>query len=81
VPFEKYAKAALDLSKPSAAARALGAGAKHIERVDELIRRIARQVGMRFPALDQIVGIVDERLRRNRAAAEPARTGRELVEA
>src|SRR5207244_2216236 len=45
VPFEKYAKAAEGLSRPSSAARALFSGAEHIERVDCLIRRIARQQG------------------------------------
>ena len=42
VPFEKYAKAAEGLRKPSSAARALFGGAEHIERVDCLVRRIAR---------------------------------------
>ena len=41
VPFEKYAKAAEGLGKPSSAARALFGGAEHIERVDCLVRRIA----------------------------------------
>src|SRR6185437_8409944 len=36
VPFEKYANAALGLTKPSSAARALAAGAANIERVDRL---------------------------------------------
>jgi len=45
VPFEKYAKAAEGLGKPSSAARALFGGAEHIERVDCLVRRIARQQG------------------------------------
>ena len=45
VPFEKYAKAAEGLGKPSSAARALFAGAEHIERVDCLVGRIARQQG------------------------------------
>ncbi len=71
VPFEKYAKAAEDLIKPSAAARALFAGAQHIERVDQLIRRIARQRGATFDPLHEIVTLVDERVQRNRQAAEP----------
>ena len=45
VPFEKYAKAAEGLGKPSSAARALFGGAEHIERVDCLVRRIAGQQG------------------------------------
>lgn len=69
VPFEKYAKAAEDLATPSAAARALFAGARHIERVDHLIRRIARQLGLQFDPLHEIVTLVDEHPGRNRSAA------------
>jgi ketopantoate reductase PanE/ApbA-like protein len=68
VPFEKYAKAAEGLAKPSSAARALFAGAAHIERVDELVRRVARQHGLWSDTLHEIVARVDERLARNRAA-------------
>jgi hypothetical protein len=68
VPFDKYAKAAEGLGKPSSAARALFGGAEHIERVDCLIRRIAREQGMQSDTLDEIVGLVDERLAKNRAA-------------
>jgi len=68
VPFEKYAKAAEGLGKPSSAARALFGGAAHIERVDCLVRRVAGQKGLTFDTLDEIVTLVDERLARNRAA-------------
>ncbi len=67
VPFEKYAKAAEGLAKPSSAARALFGGAEHIERVDCLIQRIARQQGRQSDSLDEIVTLVDERLAKNRA--------------
>ena len=70
VPFEKYAKAAEGLGKPSSAARALFGGAQHIERVDCLVRRIARQQGLESKTLDEIVGLVDERLGKNRAVQE-----------
>ncbi len=70
VPFEKYAKAAESLGKPSSAARALFGGAEHIERVDSLVRRIARQLGLQSDPLHEIVALVDERLGRNRSAAE-----------
>ncbi|MBI3862708.1 MAG: hypothetical protein HY290_12530 [Planctomycetia bacterium] len=70
VPFEKYAKAAEGLGKASSAARALFGGAEHIERVDCLVRRIARQQGFQSDTLDEIVTLVDERLGRNRAAAK-----------
>jgi hypothetical protein len=68
VPFEKYAKAAESLGKPSSAARALFGGAQNIERVDCLVRRIAKQRGLESPVLDEIVRFVDDRLVKNRAA-------------
>ncbi len=71
VPFERYARAAEALAQPSTAARALLGGAGHIERVDCLVRRIARQHGLQCDLLDEIVTLVDERLARNRAARNP----------
>jgi hypothetical protein len=71
VPFEKYAKAAEILGKPSSAARALLGGAQHVERVDRLVREIAGQRGLASDPLREIIALVDERLRRNRAGAEP----------
>ena len=68
VPFEKYAKAAAGLTNPSSAARALFTGAKHIERVDCLIRQIALLQGLSCKAVGEIVELVDQRLERNRAA-------------
>jgi hypothetical protein len=68
VPFDKYAKAAEGLASPSSAARALFGGAEHIERVDCLIRQIARQQGLQSDTLDEIVAAVDDRLGKNRAA-------------
>ena len=70
VPFDKYAKAAEDLGKPSSVARALFSGAQSIERVDALVERIALQRGIHLPELSSIVARVDERLQRNRAPAE-----------
>jgi hypothetical protein len=72
VPFEKYAKAAEALGKPSSAARALFGGAEHIERVDSLVGRIARQQGLWSDALHEIVALVDERLGINRARRIPS---------
>ena len=68
VPFEKYARAAEGLAKPSSAARALFGGARHIERVDCLIRKIAQQQGLQSDTVDEIVTLVDQRLEKNRAA-------------
>jgi hypothetical protein len=65
VPFEKYAKAAESLLKPSSAARAIDAGAPFIERVDVLVRLIAEAQGMSNSAIDQTVVTVDEQLEAN----------------
>ena len=71
VPFEKYAKVAEGLAKPSSAARALFGGALHIERVDSLIYSIAGRLGARSVPLREIVRLVDDRLAMNRHAVEP----------
>ncbi|HEY8068677.1 MAG TPA: hypothetical protein VIF38_07265 [Burkholderiales bacterium] len=70
VPFEKYAKAAEGLGKPSSAARALFSGAPHIERVDSLVHCIAGRFGAHSAPLREIVGLVDDRLGMNRRVAE-----------
>ncbi|HLX18169.1 MAG TPA: 2-dehydropantoate 2-reductase N-terminal domain-containing protein [Bradyrhizobium sp.] len=62
VPFEKYAKAAESLLKPSSAARAVSNGAPFIERVDLLVKLISHQLGMPNAEIDQTVQIVDQRL-------------------
>ncbi len=62
VPFEKYAKAAESLLKPSSAARAVASGAPFIERVDLLVRLIADQLGMPNAEIDRTVKTVDARL-------------------
>ena len=67
VPFVKYAKAAGGLLKPSSAARALFGGAKHIERVDCLVRQIAKQQGLESGVVTEIASRVDQRLKKNRA--------------
>jgi hypothetical protein len=68
VPFEKYAAAAQSLLSPSAAARAVEAGAPNIERTDRLVKAIGAQRGMRSAAVDDVVAIVDARLEANRRA-------------
>lgn len=68
VPFEKYARAAEGLLKPSSAARALFGGATDIERVDCLVRQIAKQQGLHSDTVDEIVTLVDDRLAKNRAS-------------
>jgi len=62
VPFEKYAKAAESLLKPSSAARAVANGAPFIERVDLLVKLISCQLGMPNAEVDHTVQIVDQKL-------------------
>ena len=62
VPFEKYAKAAQSLLKPSSAARAVASGAPFIERVDLLVKLISHQLGVPSPEIDRTVEIVDRKL-------------------
>lgn len=62
VPFEKYAKAAESLLKPSSAARAVASGAPFIERVDLLVKLIADRLGMPHAEIDRTVETVDRRL-------------------
>ena len=69
VPFEKYAAAALSLSRPASAARALFNGAPNIERCDKLVQLIARQMGLSHPVIDANVTLVDARLEINRRKA------------
>jgi len=69
VPFEKYAAAAAQLTGPSSAARALVAGATHIERVDRIVQGIGAQMGLRNASVDETVALIDARLAANRKAA------------
>lgn len=69
VPFEKYARAAEGLAKPSSAARALFAGAPAIERVDLLVQSVGAQHGMQNAVVDETVALVNERLEANRRDA------------
>ena len=62
VPFEKYAKAAESLLKPSSAARAVASGAPFIERVDLLVKLISHQLGMPNAEVDRTVQVVDQKL-------------------
>jgi hypothetical protein len=62
VPFEKYAKAAQSLLKPSSAARAVASGAPFIERVDLLVKLISHQLGLPNAEIDHTVDIVDHKL-------------------
>ncbi|MGA7941733.1 MAG: hypothetical protein WCA43_17755, partial [Bradyrhizobium sp.] len=62
VPFEKYAKAAESLLKPSSAARAVASGAPFIERVDLLVKLISHQLGVPNAEIDRTVDIVDQKL-------------------
>jgi len=73
VPYEKYAKAAESLLKPSSAARAIAAGAERIERVDKVVQSVAQELGLQHDEVDKIVSTVNARLKANSdAVAEPA---------
>jgi hypothetical protein len=69
VPFEKYAAAAMSLTRPASAARALQNGAPNIERADKLVQLIAGQKGLHHPVIDAGVALVDARLEVNRKKA------------
>ena len=62
VPFEKYAKAAESLLKPSSAARAVASGAPFIERVDLLVKLVSDQLGASSAEIDRTVQTVDQKL-------------------
>jgi hypothetical protein len=62
VPFEKYAKAAESLLKPSSAARAVAGGARFIERVDLLVKLISHQLDLPNAEIDRTVRVVDQKL-------------------
>jgi hypothetical protein len=62
VPFEKYAKAAESLLRPSSAARAVAGGALCIERVDLLLKLISHQLGIPNAEIDRTARIVDQKL-------------------
>ena len=68
VSFDKYAAAADGLAKPSSAARAVAAGATHIERVDLIVQTLAAQMGMHNATVDETCRVVDAWLAKNRAA-------------
>lgn len=72
VPFEKYAAAAQSLISPSSAARALAAGAPHIERTDLLVQLIAKQKDLHNEEVDRTVALVDSWLEANRRKAPAA---------
>jgi len=67
VPFEKYAKAAESLLKPSSAARAVAGGSAVIERVDKLVQLIGNSIGMPHPGIDATVTTVDTKLAENQS--------------
>ena len=62
VPFEKYAKAAESLLKPSSAARAVASGAPFLERVDLLVKLVSDQLGVPSAEIDRTVQTVDQKL-------------------
>jgi len=72
VPFEKYARAAESLIRPSSAARAIDAGAPNIERVDRIVDTLAQGRKIDIPTLGDTVRIIDTKLAENRAGRDVA---------
>ncbi len=68
VPFEKYAKAAENLLKPSSVARSIDGGSSSIERVDKLVQLVGAELGIQSDAVDAVVKVVDARIDQNRNA-------------
>src|SRR6476659_6143717 len=68
VPFEKYAKAAESLLKPSSAARAVAGGATSIDGVDLLVKLISHQLGAPNAEIDRTVQIVNRKLNESNTA-------------
>lgn len=62
VPFEKYAKAAENLVKPSSVARAIASGAPLVERVDRLVHLIGQSLGRERAEIAQVVATLDHEL-------------------
>lgn len=67
VPFEKYAKAAENLLKPSSVARSIDGGSSSIERVDMLVQLVGNELGLRSDAVDSVVRVVNQRIAANKA--------------
>jgi hypothetical protein len=69
VAFDKYAGVAASLTAPSSVARALAAGAMHVERIDRLVQAVGADLGMRSAEVDRTVHLVDAWLTSNRRAS------------
>src|SRR5260370_10294824 len=63
IPFEKYAKAAQSLLKPSSAARAGGRGAPLLERGDLLVKLVSYQLGMPNAEIGRTVQVRRQKLK------------------
>lgn len=68
VPFDAYAKAAVELVRPSSAARAIANGAQNIERIDKLVLQLMQANGLDTALVEPVVGMIEQRLTANRAA-------------
>ena len=66
VTFDKYAEAARKLINPSSVARSVYGGATDVERLDLLVQTIAAGRGLRHPAVDETVALIDAKLHANR---------------
>ncbi|MXO71878.1 hypothetical protein [Alteraurantiacibacter buctensis] len=67
VPFDTYARAAAQLTRPSSIARALDSGAKEVERIDRLVLNLLRHHGRDVAPVAEISSLIDALLEANRS--------------
>lgn len=68
VPFDTYARAAAQLTRPSSIARALASGAKEVERIDRLVLNLMRHYDRDDAQVAVISALIEARLEANRSA-------------
>lgn len=66
VPFDAYARAAAQLTRPSSVARALQGGARAVERIDRLVLNLMRHYGRDDGPVAEITLLIDALLEANR---------------
>ncbi len=67
VPFDAYAKAAAQLTRPSSAARAIDGGAVRIERIDRLVLNLMRANRLDTSLIEPIAELIEKRLVANQS--------------
>lgn len=62
VPFDHYAEAAKQLTRPSSAARAIANGASRVERIDRLVLNLMQQHGLECADVEKVSARMASRL-------------------